>query len=451
MLLNGFKRMKYVIFFIYKLKFILVCFFFFSVQSYAQTQIQPLSHILANLPKPIYGVKNIPDFMHEIIDNKEKEAPDAFYVIDIHQLVKQQRAWQEALPTIKPYYAVKVNPDPVLLKTLILLNLSFDCASINEIKQVLTLGGKSQHIIFAHPIKSEGAIRQAYKLGVNMMTFDTLAELKKMHRLAPKGIFILRMHVNDLNSTNPLGGKFGANQLMAQSIIDYAVRHKIVISGLSFHVGSNCLDILQYEQALDDAYKLFNFAKTKGMSFHYLDLGGGWPGDNNQAFKKIAHRVNVGLRKFSHIKPLNIIAEPGRFYATSSMSVAVKIIAKKDLSQTTKAYYLADGAYGLFGSSIYYGYDNHLIEQEGWHLRPLLKSGTHKQEKEKPTYSSILFGPTCDAGDKIGSPVQLPELEVGTYLYSDNIGAYTLATLSRFNQITLPEPFYVCQSCQNLN
>lgn len=437
--------MNYNFFLKDKLNYFFSGLLFLSFHAIAQGQVKQITTILEKLPQPIFQIKTTNDFIFKTIENKKDAAPDAFYVINISQLLNQHQEWERSLPMIKPFYAVKVNPDPILLKTLILLNLGFDCASINEIKQILSLGGMPKNIIYAHPIKSEKSIHQAYKLGVKMMTFDTLDELKKMQRLAPKGVFILRIKVNDSNSANSLGEKFGADQIEAKNIIEYAAHNQIVIQGISFHVGSNCLDILQYEQAIEDAYKLFTFAQLHGTNFRYLDLGGGWPGDNNLAFHEITRRVNLALNKFSHFKALKLIAEPGRFYATSSMSVAVKIIAKKDLSKTTKAYYLADGAFGLFGSSIYYGYDNNLIKQEGWQLRPLLNQNIDKTIREEKTYSSILFGPTCDAGDKIGTSVQLPDLKVGTYLYSHNMGAYTLATLSRFNQITPPEPFYVYQ------
>ena len=39
------------------------------------------------------------------------------------------RDWVAALPTVTPFYAVKCNEDPALLKTLAALGAGFDCTS----------------------------------------------------------------------------------------------------------------------------------------------------------------------------------------------------------------------------------------------------------------------------------------------------------------------------------
>jgi ornithine decarboxylase len=44
-----------------------------------------------------------------------------------------------------------------------------------------------------------------------------------------------------------------------------------------------------------------------------------------------------------------------------------------------------------------------------------------------------VFGPTCDALDTISLSEQLPELSLGDYVYSQNIGAYSHASSTWFN------------------
>eukprot|EP01106_Pelomyxa_sp_JSP_P018565 TRINITY_DN866_c0_g1_i8.p2 TRINITY_DN866_c0_g1~~TRINITY_DN866_c0_g1_i8.p2 ORF type:complete len:146 (-),score=66.16 TRINITY_DN866_c0_g1_i8:814-1251(-) len=48
-------------------------------------------------------------------------------------------------------------------------------------------------------------------------------------------------------------------------------------------------------------------------------------------------------------------------------------------------------------------------------------------------YSSTVFGPTCDSLDCVCKNVALPELEVGDWLYFENMGAYTSSAHSSFN------------------
>ena len=54
---------------------------------------------------------------------------DAFYVFDLGDTLKKHRRWLREFPRIQPFYAIKVNPDPTLLKILVSLGTGFDCAS----------------------------------------------------------------------------------------------------------------------------------------------------------------------------------------------------------------------------------------------------------------------------------------------------------------------------------
>ena len=54
---------------------------------------------------------------------------DAFYIVSLDAIVNQHRRWLQNLPRVQPFYAVKCNPTPIILKTLISLGCGFDCAS----------------------------------------------------------------------------------------------------------------------------------------------------------------------------------------------------------------------------------------------------------------------------------------------------------------------------------
>ncbi|VAI35312.1 unnamed protein product [Triticum turgidum subsp. durum] len=49
------------------------------------------------------------------------------------------------------------------------------------------------------------------------------------------------------------------------------------------------------------------------------------------------------------------------------------------------------------------------------------------------TYTSTVFGPTCDSLDTVVTGYQLPEMSVGDWLVFDDMGAYTTASGSNFN------------------
>jgi diaminopimelate decarboxylase len=57
-------------------------------------------------------------------------------VVSPFRIEAQWSAWKDALPDILPYYAVKCNPEPILLRKLIQLGVNFDCASLREVYDV---------------------------------------------------------------------------------------------------------------------------------------------------------------------------------------------------------------------------------------------------------------------------------------------------------------------------
>lgn len=58
--------------------------------------------------------------------------------------------------------------------------------------------------------------------------------------------------------------------------------------GISFHVGSGCMDPPVYAKAIQAARKLFDFARSVGFEFTLLDIGGGFPGDKGTDIKEVS-------------------------------------------------------------------------------------------------------------------------------------------------------------------
>ena len=85
---------------------------------FSPPQLPLLSHLHILFPFPLSSPP-LPSQDHE----------DPFYVVDLGRLLELYRGWREALPTVSPFYAVKCNDDPALLKTLAALGTGFDCAS----------------------------------------------------------------------------------------------------------------------------------------------------------------------------------------------------------------------------------------------------------------------------------------------------------------------------------
>lgn len=99
-----------------------------------------------------------------------------------------------------PFYAVKCNTDPQVLKTLVPLCTGFDCASMGEISTMLDLGVAPEHIIFANPCKPPAHIKYARDHGIHLMTFDNADELRKVQAINPQAKMVLRIITDDSKS-----------------------------------------------------------------------------------------------------------------------------------------------------------------------------------------------------------------------------------------------------------
>ena len=234
------------------------------------------------------------------------------------------------MPQIDEYFslAVKCNPDPYVIRLLAALGAGFDCASNNEISQVLALGGiDPSNIIFANPCKAVSFVRNAAKMGVDMMTFDNSDELYKIARAHPRAKCVVRILTDDSKSLCAFGIKFGAPLVTVPGLLAKARELNLDVVGVSFHVGSGCYDPSVYTDAIARARGVFDMGKEVGYTFSLLDVGGGFEDSLfEQAAKVLTEAIDLYFPLRSQIK---IIAEPGRFYVSKAFRLATNIIARR--------------------------------------------------------------------------------------------------------------------------
>ncbi|KAJ2852348.1 Ornithine decarboxylase, partial [Coemansia erecta] len=153
----------------------------------------------------------LPRISHGSVDSAiraklaQPDAEDAFFVADLGEVYRQFEQWSQLLPRVQPFYAVKCNPDPLVLKLLARVGAGFDCASRAEIQQALHEGVDPTNIVYAHPCKPASHLRFARDAGVALMTFDNADELVKISQLYPGARAILRILTDDSSSLCQLG------------------------------------------------------------------------------------------------------------------------------------------------------------------------------------------------------------------------------------------------------
>jgi len=379
--------------------------------------------------------KTMKDIIPKIIS--DNNVNQSFSIIDIGAIIRQYKLWKKYLPNINVFYAVKCNSDPVILKTLASLGVGFDVASTGEINMALETDTMKEKIIYANPCKRPEHISYARSQNINLMTFDNETELLKIANFHPSAQLILRILVDDItNSKMKFGCKFGCSMDDVSRLLTFAKFHNLNIVGVSFHVGSSCNDSQSYYNSIERAKKVFEMAQEMGYIMSILDIGGGFSGNNeDNLFIEMAIKIKEAIEIFfNDIENLKVIAEPGRFFATGSLTHIVRISGKKNIvnKENNKKifhYYIDSSVYGMFNNLIF---DKSSVKFE------LLND-----YKNEETFISVIFGETCDSLDKIIEGAELPELACGDYLYVENHGAYTLASSSSFNGFYIGKPSYI--------
>jgi len=362
---------------------------------------------------------------------------EAFYIVDLGTVIRKHEEWTSHLPRVKPFYAIKCNPDTAIIRLLDSLGTNFDCASKAEIQQILGCGVHPDRIIYANPCKMVSHLEYAKSSNVKMMTFDNTHELTKIAQIYPGANLLLRIITDDSKSVCRFSTKFGAPLDVTRNLLIHAKELNLNVVGVSFHVGSGCMSPDSFVAAIRSAHRVFKEAEEVGFDFSILDLGGGWPGNNTEKidFRVIANTIRPVLDDLFP-QEVEIIAEPGRFFVAASHTLAVNVFAKRTVHDNSTGqkhflYYCNDGVYQSFNCIMFDHYNPEAL---------VLSTTSEDQVTE---YKSTIFGPTCDSMDCIGKDIDLPELEVGDWLYFKNMGAYTVAAASPFNGFkSHPTTFY---------
>lgn len=398
---------------------------------------------------------------------EERVPEDGFYIVNLGEVIRRVKLWRELFPYIIPHYAIKSNPNKVVIELLAQLGVNFDVASITEINLVKDLVDMSR-IIYANPVKKSSSIKYARTVDVDYLVVDSKDELLKIALYHPDAKVFIRLKVDDSGSVMKFSSKFGVDIQDLTELLNIAKSNDVDIIGYSWHCGSMCKDPLQYYNALKMTKDAFMIAKKIGFECYIIDIGGGFPGDNSEEsmelLKRISEEVHRGINDFfseynikhtdvdsdsiqedtdvtnkletdhNEQKPLlSIISEPGRYFSTSSHTLVVSVIGRKyEIDKNTGnkifKYTIDEGLYQSFGCITYD------------HQTPQFLPFNNNDEKK---YNSIIFGSTCDSCDVVCNKLMLPELANEDRLYIPNFGAYTVASRSNFNGFTDLKTFYV--------
>ena len=371
---------------------------------------------------------------------EKNNGDESFLIVDIGEIIRQYNKWKNLLPRITPFYAIKCNPSPIIIKILNKLGCCFDTASKNEILKVIELGVPPKNIVFANPSKPVDFIKFARSNDVDLLVIDSSFELYKIKLYHPEANILLRIQTDDSKSRCKFNSKFGVVLDEVEGILTIAKQLQINMKCVSFHVWSGCSDANVYHTAISDCKKVFEIAQKLDIHMDLIDIGGGFPGvdDSKISFTNIAQVINDSIDEFfpnndDGTNDITFIAEPGRYFVASSHTLVVSVINKKEyVDKETNIkkniYYISDGVYSSFSGIIY--------DYAKFELLPF-------NERNEKTYPSIVYGSTCDSLDCVTKDCSLPLLAIGESMIVKNIGAYSVASATEFNGFPLPTINYI--------
>ena len=321
----------------------------------------------------------------------------------------------------KILYAVKTNPHPEVLKTIVESGIeNFDVASIQEIKDIRAIDPNAK-CSYMHTVKSRESIRDAY-FNHNIKTFslDTKDELIKIiestNHASDLELFI-RIAVSNEHAEIDLSKKFGALASEASGLLRLTKQYAKKI-GLSFHVGSQCMHPISYVKGISEVGNIIK--KTKIIP-DYINIGGGFPAIYPdlvpQSLDNYFEEIKKGLENLKLEKLPELICEPGRAIVAESGSTIVRINLRKK-----QKLYINDGTYGTLFDA---GTPNIVYPSR------IIKTG--KIISKKLTAFDF-YGPTCDSMDYMKGPFLLPNnIKENDYIELGQLGAYGLTFRTQFN------------------
>jgi ornithine decarboxylase len=343
-------------------------------------------------------------------------------VVDVARVRHNARRFAAAMPSVRPHYAVKANPDRRVLLALAQEGVGFEIASPSELDLVRSIGVPGAEVFYSNPVRPVDAIEYAVRRGVERFVVDCVPELDKFARLKPDAKLVMRIDTPNEGSDWPLTGKFGAGAADIDPIIEEATRLSLDLGGVTFHVGSQCRNPENWRTAIRRSHSVFERLSAAGLRPRLVDLGGGYPvqlAEPAPTIEAIGALIGEELARFGpHVEA---IAEPGRFMVGDAGCLVARVIGTA--VRNGKRWMHCDA--GVFGG---------LFET----IDGLRYNVTTDRDGADVAWN--VAGPTCDSVDVCMRDQMLPEnIVAGDSIYVLNAGAYTSAYASQFNGFLLPQ------------
>ena len=310
-----------------------------------------------------------------------------------------------------------------------------DCVSGGEIEAALRARFPASKIVYAGVGKSDWEINLGLDHDIFCFNVESIPELEVINDLAAQKQKIARIalrinpnvgaHTHANITTGLAENKFGIAMSDMEKVIEYAAQMQNVrFVGLHFHIGSQILDMGDFEALCNRINDLQNQLDSHRIKVENINVGGGLGIDYQ-------HPNRVSIPDFkayfnTFVKKLKL--RPGQ---TLHFELGRAIVAQCG-SLISRTLYIKEGAAKKF-----------CIVDAGMTdlIRPALYQAYHKIENissDEQLEAYDVVGPICESSDVFGKHVDLNRSHRGDLIAIRSAGAYGEIMASQYNCRRLP-------------
>ena len=364
-----------------------------------------------------------------------------FYYYDTELLRETLRAINQEAQKHEGFcvhYAVKANANPGILRIIREAGLGADCVSGGEIEACMRAGFPSSKIVYAGVGKSDWEINLGLDNDIFCFNVESIPELEVINELAAAKGKVARVafrlnpnvgaHTHANITTGLAENKFGIDMRDMLTVIEEASRlEHVKCVGLHFHIGSQILDMGDFEALCNRVNELQNELERHRITVEHINVGGGLGVDYQ-------HPNRVSIPDFkayfdTYAKKLKL--RPGQ---TLHFELGRAVVAQCG-SLITRTLYIKKGTVKQF-----------CIVDAGFTdlIRPALYQAYHKIENitsDEPTEAYDVVGPICESTDVFAKQIDLNRCHRGDLIAIRSAGAYGEIMASQYNCRPLPKGY----------
>ena len=364
-----------------------------------------------------------------------------FYYYDTELLRETLRAINQEAQKHEGFcvhYAIKANANPSILRIIREAGLGADCVSGGEIEACMRAGFPSSKIVYAGVGKSDWEINLGLDNDIFCFNVESIPELEVINELAAAKGKVARVafrlnpnvgaHTHANITTGLAENKFGIDMRDMLTVIEEASRlEHVKCVGLHFHIGSQILDMGDFEALCNRVNELQNELERHRITVEHINVGGGLGVDYQHP-----NRVSIpDFKAYFETYAKKLKLRPGQ---TLHFELGRAVVAQCG-SLITRTLYIKKGSVKQF-----------CIVDAGFTdlIRPALYQAYHKIENitsDEPTEAYDVVGPICESTDVFAKQIDLNRCHRGDLLAIRSAGAYGEIMASQYNCRQLPHGY----------